>query len=80
MAQRKSEKTENEPISIEKMTFKKTTRSKRYGNYYGFVKSRVAARVAARASKNDDFLASHLNVKNVGTSRTWEAHVAILDQ
>ena len=33
-----------------------------------------------RASKNDDFLASHQNVKNQRISRTWEAHVAILDQ
>ena len=34
----------NESIFIEKITFKKTIRSKRYSNYYGFVKSRVAAR------------------------------------
>ena len=33
-----------------------------------------------KASKNDDFLASQQNVKNQTISRTWEAHVAILDQ
>jgi hypothetical protein len=32
-----------------------------------------------RASKNDDFLASQQNVKNHTISRTWDAHVAIVD-
>ena len=32
-----------------------------------------------KASKNDDFLASHQNVKNQMISRNWEAHVATLD-
>ena len=33
-----------------------------------------------RASKNDDFSASHQNIQNQRISRTWEAHVAIFYQ
>ena len=36
--------------------------------------------VIGEPSKNNDFLASHQNGTNRRISRTWEAHVAILDQ
>ena len=44
ITQNKSEPTENEPFTIRRMTFKKTTSSKRHCNYYVLRKSRAAAR------------------------------------
>ena len=42
MAQRKTEQTENEQLSVHKITFRKTSRCQRHSNDYCLRKSRVA--------------------------------------